>query len=93
MQFDGEDNYHQVSGWHGKTAPREEDELQAARILNRQLQQTLAEPVQVLTAVASGISRVDCKLETTHGKNLCDPLSIEHAQANVGGPQLNVETL
>eukprot|EP00966_Prymnesium_polylepis_P222310 5143274-Prymnesium_polylepis.1 len=29
MQFDGKDNYHQVSEWKGKTVPREQDKQQA----------------------------------------------------------------
>eukprot|EP00966_Prymnesium_polylepis_P217336 5030093-Prymnesium_polylepis.1 len=110
MQFDGKDNYHQVSEWRGKTVPTEEDRLQAVRViqtavrskreellakaqrsewcapqfnledsLDRQLEALhaalTAEMEQMMEAAASGIGRVDWKLETMHGKNVCDPLS------------------
>jgi len=100
MQFDGRDNYHQVSEW--KTVPREADRLQAARVIQARfhskrerllaaewcapqfarLEQLGAEHASELqkldqskTPAASVIGRIDWKLETMHGKNLCDPLS------------------
>jgi hypothetical protein len=109
MQFDGKDNYHQVSEWKGKTAPREADKQQAARVIQAstrskrearmaaaeqadwcapqfdyaervdvQLEKELAAEMQkleeLMAAAASGIARIDWKLETMHGKNVCDPL-------------------
>eukprot|EP00966_Prymnesium_polylepis_P163245 3772938-Prymnesium_polylepis.1 len=43
MQFDGKDNYHQVSEWHGKTAPTEEDRLQAVRVVQAAVRSTREE--------------------------------------------------
>jgi len=106
MQFDGKDNYHQVSEWNGKTAPREEDKEHAKRVAaaaeaaraaaeeaaraaaeedaraaaeKAVAEKAAAEAVQALVVRLEtgglGVSRVDWKLETMHGKNVCDPLS------------------
>lgn len=113
MQFDGKDNYHQVSEWGGKTAPTEEDRQQAYRLVEAKLQSIFGtrEPsasthvgqrcapsnsneclttgqqveeecrralfgdVEKSLAFNFGVGRVDWKLETMHGKNVCDSLS------------------
>jgi hypothetical protein len=54
----------QVSEWYGKTAPRQED-----------LPPPPTPPTRPPPLVGTmGIRRVDWKLETMHGKNVCDPL-------------------
>jgi hypothetical protein len=60
--------------------------------LDRQLQEAhstlIAEVEQMLSAAASGIGRVDWKLETMHGKNVCDPLSNMPHRTLVGAIEL-----
>ena len=43
--------------------------------LDAEYAQELQKLEQLMAAAASGIGRVDWKLETMHGKNVCDPLS------------------
>ena len=91
MQFDGKDNYHQVAEWKGKTVASEAEKAQAARVAeaaaaaaSAAVEEDKAAAMQVVARAragvkaveeTSGIGRVDWKLETMHGKNVCDPLS------------------
>lgn len=64
----------QVSEWIAKTAPRDEDRLQHARL-----------GLPPLPDTSVGIARTDWKLETMHGKNVCDPLSLMPRRTLAGG--------
>ena len=91
MQFDGKDNYHQVAEWKGKTVASEAEKAQAARVaeaaavaMSAAAEEDKVAAMQVVARAqagvkavddTSGIGRVDWKLETMHGKNVCDPLS------------------
>jgi hypothetical protein len=54
-------------------------QFDAAERVDRRIQKEyaaeLAKLEQCLAAAVSGIGRVDWKLETMHGKNVCDPLT------------------
>jgi len=66
-----------VSEWRGKAVPREEDNLQATRLILAAIRYTTltGEMERAMAGAAHGIGRLDWTLETMHGKNVCDPLS------------------